>query len=210
MIYGGKPKKLGHFDIKCDEMLFYQYLPIKLIGGVEPIFEERLKPFSPLIGNCCGDFIGDFGLDRYVDSYVYLTVKKMYQNNQLAYNRKGYHSDGFMTDDINYIWCDLNPTVFNLGEFNLTLDDHISMEEMEEQAKSVNEFTYDINTLLRLDQSIIHKVSDKNVEQGMRTFFKISFSKDKYDLKGNAKNYLLDYDWKMRNRKIKRNIPQKL
>lgn len=35
----------------------------------------------------------------------------------------------------------------------------------------------------------------------MRNFLKVSFSKDKYDLKGNSKNYLLSYDWYFRDRK---------
>ena len=43
-----------------------------------------------------------------------------------------------------------------------------------------------------------------------RTFFKLSFSKDKYDLKGNSHNYLFDYNWEMRERKENRNIPQQL
>ena len=33
-------------------------------------------------------------------------------------------------------------------------------------------------------------------------------TKDKYDLIGNSHNYLLNYDWKMKQRKEARNIPQ--
>jgi hypothetical protein len=42
----------------------------------------------------------------------------------------------------------------------------------------------------------------------MRAFLKVSISKDKYDLIGNSHNYLLDYDWQMKERKQERNIPQ--
>jgi len=42
----------------------------------------------------------------------------------------------------------------------------------------------------------------------MRTFVKISFSKDKYDLIGNSHNYEMDYKWDMKERKEERNIPQ--
>lgn len=42
-----------------------------------------------------------------------------------SFNRMGYHSDGFLTDDINYIWCDNNPTIFNISAFNLTLDENL-------------------------------------------------------------------------------------
>ena len=209
MKYGSKPKDLGVIEIDCPEMLFYQYLPIKLIGQTEPIVEQRLKCFEPLIGACCCDFVADYGLSRYMDSYVYLTVKRLYQGKGYSFNRKGYHSDGFLTDDINYLWSNSLPTVFNFGKFDLSLDDNTSMIEMEQQAKKENEFTYPQGSILRLDQFVIHKVSDEEIK-GMRTFAKVSFSNDKYDLKGNAKNYLLDYDWQMRNRGLKRNIPQKL
>ena len=191
MKYGTLPIDLGVQEIECNEMMFYQYLPIKLQGQTLPIIEDRLKCFDSLIGNICCDFIGEFGLDRFVNSYVYLTAKKMYQVPGNSFNRLGYHSDGFMTDDINYVWCDIVPTIFNNGEFKLTMDDHISMDEMEEQALKKNEHKYLNNTLLRLDQYQIHKVGEV-LALCLRTFMKISFSTDKYDLDGNAKNYLLD------------------
>lgn len=207
--YGETPKYLGRHEIQCDEMMFYQYLPIKLRGQTEPKFEDRLMCFKELIGNICCDFVGEYGLNRYVDSFVYLTAKKMYQVNGCSFNRKGYHSDGFMTDDINYIWCDKNPTVFNFSPFNLTMNDEISLKEMEEQAHPDAIEIYPENSLLRLDQYNIHKVNDVE-ELTLRTFLKVSFSKDKYDLKGNSKNFLLDYNWEMRDRKVNRNIPQKI
>ena len=209
MKYGTLPKFLGRHEIQCDEMLFYQYLPIKLKTQTEPIVEERLKCFEELIGNICCDFVGEFGLDRFINSNVYLTAKRMYQVGKCSFNRTGYHSDGFLTDDINYVWCDKNPTVFNFSPFKLTLDDKISMGEMEEQANEKAIEIYPENSLLRLDQFNIHKVSESKVLT-LRTFIKVSFSEDKYDLKGNSKNYLIDYDWKMRDRELERNIPQGL
>jgi hypothetical protein len=207
--HGDLPVYLGLHEIECEEMLYYQYLPIKLSGQVEPIMEQRLKCFEKIIGEICCDFVGEFGLDRFIDSYIYLTAKKMYQKNGCSFNRKGYHSDGFLTNDINYIWSDKNPTVFNFTDFNLTLNDEVSLKEMKEQADEEKIETYPENSLLRLDQYNIHRVSEiKGLY--LRTFIKVSFSKDKYDLKGNSKNYLLNYDWKMRERQINRNIPQKL
>lgn len=207
--YGDLPKYLGTHEVYCDEMLFYQYLPIKLKKQTKPIVEERLKCFEELIGNICCDFVGEFGLDKFVNSYVYLTAKKMYQVNNCSYNRKGYHSDGFLTDDINYVWCDENPSIFNSSDFKLTLDDTISMKEMEKQADDKFIKIYPNNSLLRLNQYNIHKVNTSK-KLVLRTFVKVSFSEDKYDLKGNSKNYLLDYNWKMRDRNVQRNIPQKL
>jgi hypothetical protein len=113
-----------------------------------------------------------------------------------------------MTDDINYIWYDKDPTVFNNSEFNLTMDDLASIEDMRSQALPWKDVTYPVNTLLRLDQFNIHKVGE--VTTGMRNFLKISFSKDKYDLIGNSHNYLLNYEWDMKPRKEQRNIPQSI
>ena len=207
MKYGTLPKEIGLFEVACKEMMFYQYLPIKLIGQTELKTEERLKCFDKIIGTASCDFIGVFGLDMYVESYVYLTAKYLYHKTGCSFNRPGYHSDGFMTDDINYVWCDSQPTIFNSSNFSLSMDDSGSLVEMEEQAMIENEVSYPVNSLLRLNQFNIHKVSEKNNE-GVRAFLKISFSKDKYDLLGNSHNYLLDYDWQMKERKSERNIPQ--
>ena len=154
---------------------------------------------------CC-DFVGSFGLNRYVDSYVYLTAKHQYQRNHQGFNRPGWHSDGFSTDDISYIWSDKQPTIFNSGDFYLSDDDSFSMKEMEQQALEENNFFYPNNSVVRMDQYSIHKVGE--YEEGDRAFIKICFSKDQYALKGNSINYELDYDWEYQDRHKERNIPQ--
>jgi hypothetical protein len=207
MNYGDKPIALGKFTVECQEMMFYQYLPIKLPNYTLCHYEPRLKIFDKIISLICVNFREEFGRETFEQSYIYLTAKHQYQKKDKTFNRPGYHSDGFLTDDINYIWSDKSPTVFNSSEFHLTLNDTISLQEMERQALEENEFDYAENTLLRLNQFNIHKVAESQ-EEGMRTFIKVSFSKDKYDLIGNSHNYLLDYNWKMKQRNIERNIPQ--
>lgn len=207
MKYGELPKSLGIFEVDCKEMMFYQYLPIKMPGATQPIYEPRLKCFDKLIGAICCDYIGEFGLDKYVSSFAYLSAKFQFQPKGCSYNRMGWHCDGFLTDDINYIWSDSYPTIFNNSIFNLTQDDKLSMLQMEEQALPENNFTFPENTLVRLNQFNIHKVADVE-KDGMRAFLKLSFSKDKYDLIGNSHNYLLGYEWEMKERKTERNIPQ--
>jgi hypothetical protein len=204
--YGELPKQIGCLTADVKEMMFYQYLPIKLSGDHLQKYEDRLRCFNDLVGMVCCDFIGTYGLDRFIDSYVYLTAKHMYQKGNCSYNRPGWHSDGFMTDDINYIWYNNNPTVFNSTNFKLSPDDELSIKEMAEQHDYRLNRTYDSNTILRLDQYNIHRVG--YTSEGMRAFVKISFSKDKYDLIGNSHNYLLDYNWEMKPRKEQRNIPQ--
>lgn len=207
MTYGAIPKLLGVHAVAVSEMMFYQYLPIKFPGQAEPIFEERLEPFSKLIGICCCDFIGVYGLNRYMGSYVYLSAKHLYQSPERPFNRPGYHADGFMTEDINYLWSDKNPTIFNRGPFVLSEDDTESMREMETQANIEAEWSAPENSLLRLDQFNIHKPAHTG-EAGLRAFMKLSFSRDKYDLCGNSHNYRLEYKWEMKPRRDARNIPQ--
>ncbi|MFC0183316.1 hypothetical protein SAMN04515674_105277 [Pseudarcicella hirudinis] len=205
--YAGLPKFIANCACKCNEMMFYQYLPIKLHGGHRYSYEERLSCFEPIIREITQDYINYFGYDKFLNSYVYLTVKHLFQSEGCSYNRFGYHSDGFMTKDINYIWSDSNPTIFNKGPFFLTKDDKISLIEMQEQALAENDITFPDNSIVRLNQFHIHKVNESG-KSGMRTFLKMSFSEDKYNLIGNSRNYLLKYDWEMLERGIERNIPQ--
>lgn len=209
MKYGDLPNNLGLFDVQCNEMMFIQYMPIKLASDAALTYDDRFCVFNEIINKINEDFINAFGYNEWCKSYVYLTVKHMYQVPNASFNRHGYHSDGFLTNDINYIWSNMFPTVFNTTKFNLTLDDRISIGEMEEQAITENEITYPNKTLLRLNEYNIHKVGN-NSTGGLRTFIKVSFSKDKYDLIGNAHNYLLPYDWEMKERSVDRNIPQTL
>lgn len=204
-MYGKQPTVVCEKPVKCDEVFSYLYLPIKLSGQTTPRYERRLSRFDELIGTICCNFVGEFGLDRYIDSNVYLTAHNMYQE-ATSFNRIGYHSDGFGTTDICYLWSNSCPTVFNSSQFNLSGDDTQSLKEMAEQANTDNEYTYPNNTVLRLDQFVIHRVGD--IIPGVRCFFKMCFSYDKYDLIGNSHNYELDYDWEMRPRQNKRNVPQ--
>lgn len=206
--YGELPVLLGEHIVKCDEMLFYQYLPIKLASMQTPILEKRLMPFYEMIGVCLCDFVAKDGLNRYMESYVYLTAKHLFQAPGCSFNRPGYHSDGFMTDDINYIWCDRDPTVFNKSQYALTMHHEYSLSEMDQQSLKKNEVRYKPNELLRLNQFNIHKVADVE-KPSMRTFFKLSFSKEKYNLIGNSHNYDIDYEWEMKAREEIRNHPIK-
>lgn len=208
MQYGDLPISLGIIDVNCVEMMFYQYLPIKLSGGINIQVEDRLLCFSGLIGTACGDYIWTFGVDNFRDCNIYITAKRLYAKPGCPINRPGYHSDGFMTDDINYIWSDKFPTVFNTSPYSLTMHHEYSLSEMELQSLVENEVRYKENELLRLNQFSIHKVA-RITELALRTFVKISFSKEQYNLAGNSRNYLLKYDWEMKAREDVRNHPVK-
>jgi hypothetical protein len=205
-LYNKRPKKIGEYSIDVSEYFSYQYLPIKLAGSSDIVIEKRINVFNALIGRALCDYVGEFGLDEFINSYVYLTAKHSYQKEGCGFNRPGWHSDGFGTNDINYIWSNKQPTIFNSGDFYLTDDDEISMVEMLEQADDSKNYSFPNNTLIRMDQFTIHKVAP--YESGNRAFVKISISKDKYNLRGNSINYELDYDWDYVERSTKRNIPQ--
>lgn len=206
MKYGQLPISLGIHTIKAQEMFFYQYLPVKLSGDLHPVYEQRLSIFDLIIGTISCHYIGKFGLNKYKESYMYITAKNLFQVPNCEFNRHGWHSDGFLTDDINYIWCDSNPTTFNTSDFNLSNDHDLSLSEMESQAFPSNNVRYSDCELLMLDQYNIHKVSIAESAQ-MRCFLKVSFSSEKYNLIGNSHNSLLDYKWEMKERKFERNHP---
>lgn len=199
--------------INCDEFLFYQYMPVKFPNNGHilstPVMEDRLNPFKYIVDLATQDFFDLKGYHEYKNTYIYLTVKNMFQIANTPINRPGWHSDGFLTDDINYIWYNNTPTIFNSSNFDLSLDDSLSLEEMNLQVDLTKNIKYFNNTLLRLNQFCIHRAADV-LEPSLRTFLKISFSKDKYDLKGNTHNYNINYNWQMRDRSVNRNVPQKI
>jgi hypothetical protein len=206
-MYGKLPEVIGYFfeqDSKR-EYFSYQYLPIKMPGQNYYKIEERLWGFTELIEDVIHNYNSRFGVEKYLYSYIYLTVKRQYQKNGCGFNRSGWHSDSYLSDDINYIWCDKQPTVFNNSKFNLSQDDQLSLDEMFFQAKEENNVIFPLNSILMLNQYVIHQVGE--IEEGVRTFVKLTFSDKKFDLEGNSVNYLLDYDWKMRPRNISRNVP---
>lgn len=203
--YGSEPKVVDTIQLDPQEMCFVQYLPIAMaeregLGDFINI-PENLSWVRPLINSV---WIED-KLD--LDYYIYLTVKHLYVTPSNMGNRPGWHSDGFGTDDINYIWCDKYPTEFCIQDFSITEDCETSLKEMESQADEKNIKVYGENALLRLDKYNIHRTPI--VGEGYRTFVKISISKNRYNLKGNAHNYLFDYDWEMVVRSDIRNHPSK-
>ncbi len=209
-IYGEAPKNLGQFDFDTSEMMFWLYCPIKLPNG-RRCLPDNLKKFDKFVQYCIEDLINEFGIDRWENSYVYLSAKSMHVSKEAQGNRLGWHSDGFLTNDLNYIWCDLNPTVFFESDERLKLPaDHtqsarvmdIALEEFPEHHKR-----YPTKTLLRLDQTVLHKV-EPNAQSGVRTFLKLSISDKPYALKGNSINHGLHTGFDYQDRQPERNCPQ--
>lgn len=211
-MYGKKPEVVGFVDINPTEMMYWMYCPIRLPGDDRLTLPcDNLNIFKEIVHLSEIDFMDRFGEGTLNDHYVYLTVKTMFVNAENPGNRPGWHSDGFMTDDINYVWSDKNPTVFWEPEDHFRLNpphDHTeSLALFNEVEDYDNEHVrYPNKTLLMLDQYVIHKV-DTNIQPGYRTFVKVSFSKHKYNLVGNSINHNLATDWEYVERTKERNHP---
>lgn len=199
--YGQLPVNLGYFPIKCEESLYFLYLPISLAGSAEVTMPRNLWRFAPLIEAIRKD-LGE----RFIDEIVYVTAKHMYCAPGTTANRPGYHSDGFLTNDLNYVWYDSLPTVFNNSAFWVALDHEKSLEQFETQVQPENDVTYGCMQLLKLDQQVIHRVAEATVPM-FRTFVKISVSEHEYNLSSNSHNYDLAYSWPMHERQAVRNSP---
>ena len=197
------PQQLGIMKLNCPEMMFVQYMPISMKYNGEFRIPENMLWIAPIIRAISGP-IGP--QEPFYHDYVYVTVKHMYQSGD-SFNRSGLHIDGYGTDDINFVWSDSSPTEFFVQDFELSEGHNLSMRQMEKQARNQNRVIFPKNSLLMLDNTMVHRVN-LNQDEGFRTFVKISISKNKYALKGNAHNYLFDYDWEMTERKPTRNCPQ--
>jgi hypothetical protein len=204
-IYGTQPENLGLVDIDPTEMMFWMYCPIKTPGMTDTVIPANLMQFLPLIDKVMID-----RADEWQNDYVYITAKTLYVKPETPGNRPGWHSDGFITDDLNYIWSDRNPTVFfHDGSRHAFSSDHVkSMDDMDRlcESDSSKHFRYANKHLMKLDQRVLHKV-DTNIQAGLRTFVKISVSKDVYALKGNSINHGLPIAEVYQERGAERNCP---
>lgn len=186
------------------EMQFTQYMPIKLYGDAfhSSNLPSRVAFALPVIAaveSSVGFDIGD---------YVYLTVKHLWVPAGTEQNRPGWHIDGYDSDDINVVWFDSVPTEFADQEFYLSEDHAISLKEMELQVQAHHTHRGHPFTVYKLDNTVVHRcgVADRGM---MRTFVKVSISKNMYNLQGNARNERLVYNWGTIPRSPERNHPHK-
>lgn len=209
--YGAPPLAvLDPVKLKAEEFCYVQYLPVKM-AKIENI-PEYYAPIQLPVGLEWTRPLVELAYKEYGgkddDKYIYVTAKHFYVSGGCYGNRPGWHSDGFGTDDINIIWSNKFPTEFCLQNFSITEDHDLSLKEMEEQVIDDNIVTYPKQSILVLDKYVIHRTPEK--QEGLRTFVKISISKDRYNLEGNARNEMFENctsftKWKMNKRKASRN-----
>lgn len=206
---GQAPVDLGMVDLSPTEMMFWLYCPIKRQGSAEIVIPPNLRHVRPILDAVFHDVRRMDGFD-WLGQYVYVTAKTLFVTADNPGNRPGWHSDGFMTDDLNYVWSDCNGTLFwePLHLVSFTQDDRSSLWEMRDAAEPdfARHITYPDKHLLRLDQTVIHRVADVDTPR-VRTFVKVSISRDRYNLVGNSINHDLDLGWEYFSRADERNQP---
>lgn len=204
--YGCPPRDLGRVALAPVEMMFWLYCPIKTADSHAMIIPPNLMQFLPLLEQAKMDC-----RNRWKENYVYLTAKTLWVSPENPGNRPGWHSDGFMTDDLNYVWSDRDGTLFWEPEQPRGfIQDHVaSLAEMDSAASAGPLKQYPDKHLLRLDETVIHRVADF-AAPGMRSFVKISVSRHKYNLVGNSINHLLPVNWALAPRAAERNHPASL
>lgn len=185
MIVNSKfPESYGKYILEPEEYCYSVYMPIRhLCGGnlKSWYIPKSLKWVEPLLLHVDWHDLMEY-------EFVYLTAKHMYVDGYQ--NRPGWHIDGFGSEDINYIWCSDNPTEVAVQHFDLS-EDHIkSLSEMEDQVMDTHIKKLQPNKLYRLDNTIVHRCPPAFTPM-LRTFVKLSFSNDVYNLKGNASNPLM-------------------
>lgn len=197
------PDEVGDFsDLEAPEMMYYLYYPIKDINDFHLSIPHNLEWLKPMIRAVLRNS------KNWLDRYVYVTCKHYYVEPGSYGNRPGWHGDGFGTDDVNYVWCNISPTEFCIQDFDIHDDDEISLREFAEQAKEENVVAVKPGVMYRIEPDHIHRVA-LNKEGGFRSFVKISVSKHKYNLKGNSVNPDISKDWKFYTRDEMRNMESK-
>lgn len=206
--YGAEPIIAERdLDVECIPNTYLLYMPVKMPGSFLCTLPTKFSHWTieMIVGLAMIDYNETY--NNLEDKYVYLSYETSEVKAGVTQKRPGWHADGFMTDDINYIWYDKDPTLFNTSKFDVSQDHEKSIEQFRQQASSNNNFTLPCKQLIRMDQYVIHRAVPAK-EDGQRTFIKISISDDKYNLKGNTMNPDLPHDWKMYNRQTVRNHPQ--
>lgn len=151
-------------------------IPDNFLGMVGPVLTELLKHES------------------FDDEYVYFSLKKGHVSPYATPMRSGFHVDGFLSDDRNWILSDAIPTTVAIGQFDVEADHESSLQSFDAQALLKNKVQLEPHKLYELDKDCVH-ASTKNCtnETIIRTFIKVVVSKEKFNGIGNAWNYKLPH-----------------
>ncbi len=199
---------------EADRYLLFMDMPIKLAGkGWQIPIElaqyreviEKSARFERLIN------------PNYPDYNVYLTIDQRPVMPGESQRRTGWHGDSYInietriealhnkimieTDSI-YLVSDCIPTQFCAGPFPFKSLDPNETEQVlhhfETTAKDKEVITYPPYTLVRMGPECIHRVGLNLLNTiTLRTFLKITFSRQILNREGNGLNPLFDVNWPM-------------
>lgn len=190
ILCNSKPHKLNYIECNNEEFMFWLYCPVKIKGMDEIVIPDTLKKWKGVLDASLKDFKTRGG--DLLNSYVYLTAKSLVVTPESLGQRGGWHLDGFLTCDTNYIWSDVNTTTFTNYEPVVTSSHSESLIELERLDKVMSDFSYRAspNTLYRLDSKVVHKPS-KPDRPMFRNFVKVSISDKEYSHSGSSVNHSL-------------------
>lgn len=203
-IHSQVPVHLGQYEFILPEVMYYLYLPVLMRS------ERPASLRLPRNVECCREliisaiaFAGSFKPD-----YVYLSARKGWASPDNPLNRPGWHSDGFLTQDLNFVWWEGPGTRFAVQDFVVDENHVTSLLQFDEQVKEENVVSVlRQHGLYAMDQSHVHSTPLIEPPGCMRSYVKVSLSNERYNLENNSHNYLFDYCWPLSVRHQVRNDP---
>lgn len=152
-------------------------VPENLVNIIKPVLKEVMK-----------------SKHIHAEDYLYISVKKSHVAPYTTAMRSGFHVDGFLSEDRNWILSDSLPTKVALGGFSVDADHEQSLEQFAVQARYKEHVQLKPHTLYFLDHECVHAPSlNPRPETVVRTFIKVVASKELFNGYGNAWNYLLPH-----------------
>ena len=171
------------------------YMCIKQKGNYEYCipenFEKVVEPIITSIYQISDDVWNDV---RNMNCYI--TIKKMYVQPNTSGNRDGWHIDGFLGNQYDFVWSDhlATPTEVAVGDFELTPDHELSITEMYQQSVRAFNIPLDVGKLYYMGEQCVHRpTTNKTSKPVLRTFIKVTFTYDDFNAIGNAWNYKLPH-----------------
>ena len=205
--YGTPPLFVGKFDLTLPEVMYYLYLPVKMMDS-DIRLPQNVECCRPLIGAAL-DYAVAAGRNT-LGEYVYLSARKGWASPDNPLNRPGWHCDGFGTRDLNFVWWDGPGTRFAVQEFSGINGSHIaSLGQFETQVKASSIRQGKAHSLYAIDPHCVHSTPLIKAPGCMRQYIKVSLSPERYNLENNSHNYLFDYSWPLHSRAEIRNDPHR-
>lgn len=135
-----------------------------------------------------------FKHEDFDDKYIYFSLKKGHVTPYTMSMRAGFHVDGFLSTDRNWVISDSLPTTVALGQFNVEPDHGTSLEQFKSQSRFKQCTQLKPHTLYELDKECVH-ASTTNLTDAtiVRTFLKIVVADELFNGIGNAWNYKLPH-----------------